>query len=92
MDKVNTKSTPMAPTSIITKDTNGKERQEKLNYHSLIGMLNYLVNTTHPELVSSVHHVDPPPVRRTLYGYVLCTDVDNISTYYTYRLFTKIES
>ena len=31
--------------------------------------------------------VDPPLVRRTLYGHVHCTDVDNISTYCTSCLF-----
>ena len=32
---------------------------------------------------------DPPPVRRTLYKYVHCTDVDNISAYCTSCLFAK---
>ena len=55
MEKGNPKSTPMSPTLIMTKDLNVKERQETWNYRSLIGMLNYLVNTTHPELAYSVH-------------------------------------
>ena len=48
MDKANPKSIPMSPNTVLTKDKSGKERQEKWNYRSLIGMLNYLVNTTHP--------------------------------------------
>ena len=55
MDKANPKPIPMSPTLIMTKDINGKIRQEDWNYRSLIGMLNYLVNTTHPELAYSVH-------------------------------------
>ena len=49
MDKANPKSIHMSPNIVLTaKDKSGKERQEKWNYRSLIGMLNYLVNTTHP--------------------------------------------
>ena len=55
MDKANPKPILMSPTIVMTKDLNGKERQETWNYQSLIGMMNYLVNTTHPELAYSVH-------------------------------------
>ena len=55
MNKANPKSIPMSPTLIMTKDLNGKTRQEDWSYRSLIGMMNYLVNTTHPELAYSVH-------------------------------------
>ena len=55
MDKANPKSIPMSPNTVLTKDKSGKERQETWNYRSLIGMLNYLVNTKHPELAYSVH-------------------------------------
>ena len=55
MDKAHPKPIPISPNTILTNDKNGKERQEKWNYRSLIGMLNYLVNTTHPELAYSVH-------------------------------------
>ena len=46
MDKANPKSILMPSNKILTKDENGKERQEAWNYRSIIGMLNYLVNTT----------------------------------------------
>ena len=55
MDKANAKSIPMSHNTIFTEDKNGKERSEKWNHRSLIGILNYLVNTTHPELAYSVH-------------------------------------
>ena len=54
MNKANPKSIPMSPT-LMTKDLTGKTRQEDWSYRSLIRMLNYLVNTTHPELAYSVH-------------------------------------
>ena len=55
MDKANPKSIPMSPNTVLTKYKSGKERQETWNYRFLLGILNYLVNTTHPELVYSVH-------------------------------------
>jgi len=55
MNKANPKSIPMSPTLIMTKDLNGKTRQEDWSYRSLIGMMNYLVNTTRPELAYSAH-------------------------------------
>ena len=42
-------------TSILTKDTDGNPRKENWNYRSLIGMLNYLVNCTQPDLAYAVH-------------------------------------
>ena len=54
------------------------------------------VNHINPNNIETVYYVpgcaNTPPVRRTLYGHVLYTDVDNISTYCTSRLFAKIES
>ena len=55
MNKENPKSIPLSPTLIMTKDLNGKTRQEYWSYRSLIGMMNYLMNTTHPELAYSIH-------------------------------------
>ena len=55
IDKANPKSIPMSPNTVLTKYKSGKERQETWNYRFLFGILNYLVNTTHPELVYSVH-------------------------------------
>ena len=46
-----------------------------------------------PNITETVYYVpgcvDPTPVRRTLYGHVLCTDVDNIPTYCRSRCFAK---
>eukprot|EP00957_Ditylum_brightwellii_P192515 14658146-Ditylum_brightwellii.AAC.2 len=44
---------PAATPLVLTKVKDGKARQEKWNYRSVIGMLNFLVNSTHPELVYS---------------------------------------
>ena len=55
MDKANKHIIPAATTAILTKDVSGKARQENWNYRSIVGMLNYLVNSTHPELSHSVH-------------------------------------
>ena len=55
MDKANPKSIPMSPNTVLTKDKYGKERQEIWNYRSIIGILNYLVNSTHPEFAYSVY-------------------------------------
>ena len=55
MDKANPKSITMSTNTVLTKDKSGKERQETWNYRSLIGILNYLVNTTHPEVAYSMH-------------------------------------
>ena len=46
---------PAVTTSVLTKDTDGNPRKEEWNYRSLIGMLNYLVNCTQPDLAYSVH-------------------------------------
>ena len=46
---------PTASGTILTRDLNGKARQEHWNYRLVIGMLNYLVNYTHPALAFSVH-------------------------------------
>ena len=43
------------PLMILTEDIFGENQKEKWNYRSLIGMLNYLVNSTHPELAYAVH-------------------------------------
>ena len=43
IDKVNPKAIQISPNTTMTKDDNGKERQEKYNHRLLIGMLNYLI-------------------------------------------------
>ena len=55
MDKAYEHIIPSATTSILTKDVSGKGRQENWNYRSIVGMLNFLVNSTHPELYHAVH-------------------------------------
>eukprot|EP00957_Ditylum_brightwellii_P123391 9408229-Ditylum_brightwellii.AAC.1 len=42
-------------TLMLTKDTTGSKRKENWNYRSVIGILNFLVNSTHPELAHAVH-------------------------------------
>ena len=46
---------PAVTTDILTKDVNGTPRKETWNYRSLIGMLNYLVNCTLPDLAYAGH-------------------------------------
>ena len=55
MSKAHPVKTPAVPSVILTKDVNGPERREKWHYRSVIGMLNFLVNSTHPELAYAVH-------------------------------------
>ena len=55
MSKAHPVNTPAVPSVILTKDTNGPDRKEKWHYRSVIGMLNFLVNSTHPELAYAVH-------------------------------------
>ena len=46
---------PAATDVVLTRDSQGQERKESWHYRSLIGMLNYLVNCSQPELAYSVH-------------------------------------
>ena len=46
---------PVSTSMILTKDQDGEPRAEQWHYRSVIGMLNYLVNCTHPELAYAVH-------------------------------------
>ena len=46
---------PAATGTVLTKDEDGEPRKETWHYRSVIGMLNYLVNSTHPELAFAVH-------------------------------------
>jgi hypothetical protein len=47
--------TPASSTVVLTKDIDGEVRKEDWNYRSVIGMLNYLVNSTQPDLAHAVH-------------------------------------
>ena len=55
MTEARSTSTPACSSIILTKDTEGEPRKETWNYRAIIGMLNYLVNCTHPELAFAVH-------------------------------------
>eukprot|EP00957_Ditylum_brightwellii_P174482 13285006-Ditylum_brightwellii.AAC.1 len=46
---------PAATSLILAKDINGMARKQNWNYRSVIGMLNFLVNSTHPKLAHAVH-------------------------------------
>ena len=55
MRKAAPRKSPAATTNHLTKDEHGPARKESWNYRSVIGMLNFLVNSTHPELTFAVH-------------------------------------
>ena len=55
MEDAKMAKSPAVTTNVLTKDIDGKPRAENWNYRSIIGMLNYLVNCTQPDLAYSVH-------------------------------------
>eukprot|EP00957_Ditylum_brightwellii_P025727 1947081-Ditylum_brightwellii.AAC.2 len=55
IEKANPHTTPANLTVQLNKDIDGQERKESWNYRSIIGMLQFLVKLTHPELAHSVH-------------------------------------
>ena len=55
MSDARSSKTPACSSIVLTKDAEGESRKEKWNYRSVIGMLNYLVNCTHPEMSFAVH-------------------------------------
>ena len=55
MKDANQSKTPASNTIILTKDLEGEGKKEQWNYRSVIGMLNYLVNCTQPDLAYAVH-------------------------------------
>ena len=55
MSNARSAKTSASPGTTLTKDTDGKNRKESWNYRSVVGMLNYLVTCTHPELAFTVH-------------------------------------
>ena len=55
MRKSNPRLTPACPTTTLTKNLTGVNRRDDWNNRSVVGMLNYLVNSTHPELAFAVH-------------------------------------
>jgi hypothetical protein len=48
-------NTPASAGTILNKDIDGELRKEHWEYRSIIGMLNYLVSCTHPEMAYAVH-------------------------------------
>ena len=40
---------------MLTKDSKGKPRKESWNYRSVVGILNFLTNSTHPEISYAIH-------------------------------------
>eukprot|EP00957_Ditylum_brightwellii_P211302 15366023-Ditylum_brightwellii.AAC.1 len=55
MDRANEHLIPASYTSIMTKEQERESKKENWNYRSMIGILNFLVNSTHPELAHAVH-------------------------------------
>ena len=55
MEKATEHKVPAATSLILSDNINVKARKENWNYRSVIGMLNFLVNLTHPELAHAVH-------------------------------------
>ena len=47
--------TAMLSTTILTKDTNGKDRQGTWYYRLVIGMLIFLANSAHLEIAFAAH-------------------------------------
>ena len=52
----NSKNTQLVPTTLLHKDTEGKEMTPEFHYRSVIGKLNFLEKSTRPDISVSVHH------------------------------------
>ena len=55
MKDARSSKTPASPGITLPKDIRGEPRKETWHYRSVIGMLNFLVTCSHPELSFSVH-------------------------------------
>ena len=55
MQEANISYTLISSTLILTKDSKGKDWKGKWHYWSVIGMLNFLANSTHSEIAYAVH-------------------------------------
>ena len=55
MEGANPREIPAMPSVALTKDRQGKPRKGNWNYRSVIGMLNFVAQSTHPEIAYSVH-------------------------------------
>ena len=49
---------PTLSSVILTKDEHGEKRKENWHYRSLVGMLNFFTNSSHPELAYTVHQCE----------------------------------
>ena len=63
-NNVNTRKTPSLSTILLHKDANGQPMTNEFNYRSVIGKLNFLEKSTHPDIAYAVHQcarfsVDP---------------------------------
>jgi len=55
MKDANPRDTPAMPSVMLAKDVNGKPRKGVWNYRSVIGMMNFVAQSTHPEIAYAVH-------------------------------------
>ena len=55
MKKANPVNYPALASVVWTKDKKVESRKEKWKYRSVVGMLNFLTNSSHPELTFAVH-------------------------------------
>ena len=55
MTEARSAKSPACSSVVLTKEIDGEPRKEQWNYRAIVGMLNYLVNCTHPELSFAVH-------------------------------------
>eukprot|EP00978_Attheya_sp_CCMP212_P036392 scaffold164691_cov35-Attheya_sp.AAC.2 len=54
-ENTKTKDLPALTSKVLNKDVNGKPFNEKWNYRSVVGKLNFLEKSTRPDLAYSVH-------------------------------------
>ena len=55
MDKANLREIFALPLVVLTKDENGKLRRGVRNYRSVIGILNFVTQSTHLEIAFAIH-------------------------------------
>eukprot|EP00957_Ditylum_brightwellii_P157909 12019956-Ditylum_brightwellii.AAC.1 len=55
MDRTNEHKTPAATTTILTKDIDGEVRKEDWNYRAMVGVLNFIVGSTMPDIAHATH-------------------------------------
>ena len=55
MNNYNPSKTPFVTTPLLLKNLTGEGKLENCNYGIIIGILNFLVNSTQLELILSVH-------------------------------------